>query len=69
MSTTFDEPRSSAARSSKHVSEPIDAQTAADTLKSGPRGAFFMAGISVGLLFIAWLVFYFLLFIPRGSVG
>jgi hypothetical protein len=38
-------------------------------LKDGPRGAFLLAGVSVGLLFIGWLLFYFVLFIPRGSIG
>jgi hypothetical protein len=37
--------------------------------KQGPRGAMAVAGFSVGLLFIGWLLFYFLLFIPRGSIG
>jgi hypothetical protein len=69
MSTTSDEPHSSAASSMQHVSAPIDAQTAAHSLRYGPRGAFFMAGISTGLLFIGWLAFYFFLFIPRGSIG
>ena len=54
MSTTSDQPRPPAV---------------AYTLKGGPRGAYFVAGISVGLLFIGWLAFYFLLFIPRGSIG
>jgi len=38
-------------------------------LKYGPRGALVIAGIGVALLFIGWLAFYFLLFLPRGSVG
>jgi hypothetical protein len=37
--------------------------------KQGPRGAMAVAGFAVGLLFIGWLLFYFLLFIPRGSIG
>jgi len=69
MSTNFDQPRSPAAGSIEHVSEPIDTQTAADSLKYGQGGAFLVAGISVALLFIGWLAFYFLLFIPRGAVG
>jgi hypothetical protein len=32
-------------------------------------GAYLIAGIAVGLLFIGWLAFYFLLFMPRGSIG
>ena len=42
---------------------------AAEALRHGPRGAFFVAGISTALLFVGWLAFYFLLFMPRGSVG
>jgi hypothetical protein len=59
----------SAAASPEHVAAPIDAQTAAESLKYGPRGALLVASIAVGLLFLGWLAFYFLLFIPRGSVG
>jgi hypothetical protein len=38
-------------------------------LQHGPRGAFVVSGIAVALLFIGWLAFYFLLFMPRGSIG
>jgi hypothetical protein len=69
MSTNSDQPHSSDGSSMRHVSASIDAQAAAYSLRYGPRGAFFVAGISSGLLFIGWLAFYFLLFIPRGSVG
>jgi hypothetical protein len=41
----------------------------AEALRYGPRGALLVAGISTALLFVGWLAFYFLLFIPRGSVG
>lgn len=60
MSTSSDNPQSS---------PPIDASGAAEKIEYSPRGAFLVAGISVGLLFIGWLAFYFLLFLPRGSVG
>jgi hypothetical protein len=69
MSTTTDRPRTSAAGATPQVSAPIEARAAEHTLQDGPRGAFFLAGVSTGLLFIGWLAFYFLLFIPRGSVG
>jgi hypothetical protein len=59
----------SAAGSIEHVAAPIAADTAAQALKHGPRGALALASISVGLLFIGWLLFYFVLFIPRGPVG
>ena len=38
-------------------------------LKQTPRGAFALAGITVGLLIIAWLAVYVFVFLPRGSVG
>ena len=59
----------SAAATREHVAAPIDSETAVAALSHGPRGALFVAGISVGLLFIGWLLFYFILFMPRGSVG
>jgi len=59
----------SASAKIEHVAAPIDAQTAAEALKHGPRGALVLASISVGLLFVGWLLFYFVLFIPRGPVG
>jgi hypothetical protein len=47
----------------------IDAARAVQALKNGPIGAFVVASIAVGLLFISWLAFYFLLFMPRGPSG
>lgn len=38
-------------------------------LKETPRGAFALAGLTVGLLMAAWLAIYLLVFLPRGSVG
>ena len=64
-----DEPHRSAASSLEHVARPIRAEAAAEALKHGPLGALTMASIAVGLLFIGWLCFYFLLFLPRGSIG
>ena len=46
-----------------------EAKEAARALSNGPIGAFIVASIAVGLLFISWLAFYFLLFMPRGSIG
>jgi hypothetical protein len=39
------------------------------TLKLVPRGALALAGLTVGLLMLAWLAIYFLIFLPRGMVG
>jgi len=48
---------------------PIGAEEAGQALRDGPIGAYVVAGVAVGLLFLGWLAFYFLLFMPRGSVG
>ncbi len=69
MSAIPDEQRRSPATKLKLASPPIDASSAPDKFELGTRGALVVAGISVGLLFIGWLAFYFLLFLPRGSVG
>jgi len=59
----------STAGSPEHVTAPIPTEGFGEMLKAGPRGAFVVAGVSVGLLFAGWLLFYFVLFIPRGSIG
>lgn len=38
-------------------------------LRETPKGAFALAGITVGLLMLAWLAMYLFVFLPRGSVG
>ena len=53
----------------ERIIEELDAGVAVPAFEHGARGAFVLAGISVALLFIGWLAFYFLLFMPRGSVG
>jgi hypothetical protein len=63
-----DEPHRSS-HSPDHVAAPIGADEAAQALRNGPAGAFVVASIAVGLLFIGWLAFYFLLFMPRGAIG
>ena len=69
ISAHIDAPHRSAAHSPEHVGAPIGAQTAAEALENGPRGALLLAAMTVGLLFIGWLAFYFLLFQPRGPIG
>jgi hypothetical protein len=64
-----DEPHHSAADRSEHVAAPIGPDEAAEALRSGPIGALVVAGIAVALLFIGWMAFYFLLFLPRGPIG
>jgi hypothetical protein len=69
MSMDPNQSHASAAASPEQAASPIDAEIAAALLKDGPRGAYFLAGISVGLLFVGWLLFYFVLFMPRGNIG
>jgi hypothetical protein len=38
-------------------------------LESGPKGAVAVSLIAVVLLMIGWLGLYFLVFLPRGTVG
>ena len=64
-----DEAHGSAAHLPVHVAAPIGTDEIAQALSNGPRGALVVAAIAVGLLFIGWLAFYFLLFMPRGPIG
>jgi hypothetical protein len=59
----------SAADEPRHVAAPISADEAAEALEHGPIGALVLSAIAVGLLFIGWILFYFLLFMPRGAIG
>jgi hypothetical protein len=59
----------SAAALPEHVAAPIDTDAALEALRHGPRGALFVSAVSVSLLLAIWLAFYFLLFLPRGSIG
>jgi hypothetical protein len=68
MSTVPEQPQSPAAGASQASHAPIGTPTAY-RIEGGSRGAYLLAGLAVGLLFVGWLAFYFLLFMPRGSVG
>jgi hypothetical protein len=65
----IDESHQSAVADQEHVAAPIGAAAAAEALKRGPIGALILSTIAVGLLFIGWILFYFLLFMGRGPVG
>jgi len=65
----IDEPHHSAAHLPEHVAAPIGPDEAAAALRNGPVGALVVASIAVALLFIGWMAFYFLLFLPRGPIG
>jgi hypothetical protein len=51
------------------VAVPVRAEAAAEALRNGPVGALLVAAISVTLLFIGWIAFYFFLFLARGPIG
>jgi hypothetical protein len=63
------ETHQSAADRAEHIAAPIGADDVAEALKNGPVGALVIASAAVALLFIGWLAFYFLLFLPRGPIG
>jgi len=39
-----------------------------DIVRSGPRGAVVVAGIATAIVIALWFAFYFMVFLPRGSV-
>ncbi len=49
------------------MNRPADSSDPKDAVT--PRGAVAVAGLAVAVLFLAWLAFYFLLFLPRGAIG
>jgi hypothetical protein len=59
----------SAPTSIDSIAVPVGVKEAARALERGPIGAYLVASITVGLLFIGWLAFYFLLFMRRGAIG
>ena len=63
------ETHQSAAATEEHVAAPMEAEAAAEALRQGPRGALLLSALAVGLLFLGWMLFYFLLFMGRGPVG
>lgn len=62
-------PQQTATLSAEKANAPVSVEEAAQALRDGPIGAYVVASIAVGLLFLGWLAFYFLLFMPRGSIG
>ena len=40
-----------------------------EAMRQVPRGAFALAGLTVGLLILAWLAIYVFVFLPRGMVN
>ena len=52
-----------------HASDAEELERLEAAMDETPRGAIIIAGIAVGLLLIGWLGLYFLVFLPRGTVG
>jgi hypothetical protein len=39
-----------------------------EIVRSGPRGAVVVAGLATAIVIALWFAFYFMVFLPRGSV-
>ena len=49
--------------------DPLPEDAAVDEIvRRGPSGAFAIAGIATAIVVVIWFAFYFLVFLPRGSV-
>lgn len=46
-----------------------DDEALARVMRDVPRGAVALSGLTVGLLLVAWLLIYALVFLPRGMVS
>jgi hypothetical protein len=46
-----------------------DADALVRVMRDVPRGALALAALTVGLLLLAWLLMYALVFLPRGMVS
>jgi hypothetical protein len=66
---TLEAPQQATKHSAEQANSLVSAEEAAQALRDGPIGAYIVASIAVGLLFLGWLAFYFLLFMPRGPIG
>lgn len=57
------------AGSHDHSSDADELERLESAMDETPRGALAVSLIAVGLLLVGWLGLYFLVFLPRGSVG
>jgi hypothetical protein len=39
-----------------------------EIVRSGPKGAVVVASIAAAIVIVLWFAFYFMVFLPRGSV-
>jgi hypothetical protein len=58
-----------AATTAEAGDDGLSPETIEAALGQTPKGAFALAGLTVGLLMLAWLAIYVLVFLPRGEVG
>jgi hypothetical protein len=54
---------------SPQPSDDIDEAALERALEETPRGALALSSLTVGLLLLAWLLMYALVFLPRGMVS
>lgn len=52
-----------------YESEAEELERVDSAMRDTPRGALVVSGIAVALLMLGWLILYFFVFIPRGTVG
>lgn len=67
MSVHSDQP--SAADDPLEVADDVDDAALARVMRVVPLGAAMLAGSTVALLVLGYLLIYLLIFIPRGTVG
>ena len=51
------------------TSQERDEEAFAQVMREVPRGALALAALTVGLLFLTWLLIYVFVFLPRGMVS
>lgn len=59
----------STSRSQAGIDDGIAEADLERVMREVPRGALALAGLTVGLLLLAWFLMYALVFLPRGMVG
>jgi hypothetical protein len=59
----------SAALHADNVAVNATAEQLQPIVARGPRGALAVAGLAVTVLLAIWLLFFFVVFVPRGAVG
>jgi hypothetical protein len=61
--------QSSAADSKLEVADEVDEAALASVMRTVPLGAGVLAGATVALLVVGYLLIYLLVFLPRGTIG